>query len=324
MEQPMKNRCGNREESTKREVYSRPSRKQGRYKDSKKTKTSLRIKINRAIAVTLTVAVIGDAGAGTKGIITNMVMDHKKAKNAEVAVEIAAEYDKYLNNLEYKFNYGQEVMDSSRYDSEIYELGREEYSKVREQRVEGAKRLTEAIKTYNELRYERNRTVAQESEYVDACRLIASSTDLVVELYSDAIREKVAIAEKITDPYKIYEIKVRAEGSSIDSEPRVTWISTIKVGNSKEKLSKDLQKVVKSARELLDTGKEYDPAKTSFKDAPVDEVIDKYQEAMDFNSNYDITFDKKGNLTLKQREQEKSKVSNNQNKQNDTADMEIE
>lgn len=305
----------------KRKIYSTPSKKSANYREPKRSKLPLKIKINRAIAASLAVATIGGTAIGAKGIISNMAMDYKKAENAKTAVEIAAQYDKYLYDLEYKFNYGQEKMNSEAYASDIYDWEKEKYSQVIEYRVDGTKKLTEAIKTYNELKYERNRTVTQESEFVSSCEIIANSTDLVVELYSDAIREKVAKADRITDPYKIYDIIIKAEGS-MTPELGMNWISTIQVGHEQKKLSKDLKKVVKSARELLDVEKEYDPNTTAFKDMPVDDIIDKYQEAMEFNSKYDIEYDKKGNLTLKEREQNKQKNVNTENKINDTVDKE--
>ena len=164
--------------------------------------------------------------------------------------------------------------------------------------------------------FKSDKTFEEEEEYLDVCRTICESKALVIDTYTDTIKNKVAEAYGITDPKEIDSIDVR-DYMSYDKGngkynhkreiklPNYIEITENPISNSKfdVKMPEQLAEHVTNARALLDVN--YDFSEMSIKDLPVDQIIDTFQEALEFD-NYRIVRDAEGNLSMEEIQQEQT------------------
>ena len=307
MEQQMRDgeNYGKKNSGKKRVLSSKPSkfpkpRKKFKGSKSKKDKAA-----RKAIEI-LAGIIVGATGITLASpIISGMAMDFNRNKDAQFAIERAAEYDDYFAAVESRLNSEETRVDKiADYDRFITQE-KQKFKENKERKIEDLSKLNAAIKTYDQLRYVKDRTVDEESKYVEACKTIADLRYLPSEVYHDAMKEKIAAAKGITDPTEIQNIEIDAYEKFDDKSGLFSEVVTVKVNGSKQKITKKLKKqIIKESK--MDSVAGYDPDKTAFKDIPVDEVIDEYQAAMEFDRKYDIVVDNKGKLDLRERIQEKT------------------
>ena len=231
-------------------------------------------------------------GAGAPTLISTLVKNFNSAQDSKQAVVIASEFDDYITNIE-------------------------QYSQITSlEEVDQLRALENAIQRYNVLKYKSDKTFEEEEEYLDVCRTICESRTLVIDTYTDTIKNKVAEAYGITDPKEIDSIDVR-DYMSYDKGngkynhkreiklPNYIEITENPISNSKfdVKMPEQLAEHVTNARALLDVN--YDFSEMSIKDLPVDQIIDTFQEALEFD-NYRIVRDAEGNLSMEEIQQEQT------------------
>ena len=286
----------------KRVLASKPAKTEKTFKGSKSKKDKA---ARKAIEI-LAGIIVGATGITLASpIISGMAMDFNRNRDAQFAIERAAEYDDYFAAVESRLNSEETRVDKiADYDRFITQE-KQKFKENKERKIEDLSKLNDAIKTYDQLRYVKDRTVNEESKYVEACKTIADLRYLASEVYHDAMKEKIAAAKGITDPTKIQNIEIDAYETFDDKSGLFSEVVTVKVNGSKQKITKKLKKqIIKESK--MDSAAGYDPDKTAFKDIPVDEVIDEYQAAMEFDRKYDIVVNNKGKLDLIERIQEKT------------------
>ena len=176
----------------------------------------------------------------------------------------------------------------------------------KQEKIDGVTGLNGAVKTYNELRYKKDRTFNEEKEFLDACQKICESEQVVIDVYTDAIVDKAADAYGFGEGYMKSQIEVKAPGYYNKGNGKYEYVPQINIPGKDVKLSKDLKKEVMNARCLLD--EEYSFSTMSVDELPVDKIIDVYQDAIEFE-NYDITIGTNGELVMTERDKsEKTEV----------------
>ena len=231
-------------------------------------------------------------GAGAPTLISTLAKNFNSAQDSKQAVVIASEFDDYITNIE-------------------------QYSQITSlEEVDQLRALENAIQRYNVLKYKSDKTFEEEEEYLDVCRTICESRTLVIDTYTDTIKNKVAEAYGITDPKEIDSIDVH-DYMSYDKGngqyghrreiklPNYIEITENPISNSKfdVRMPEQLAENVTNARALIDVG--YDFSEMSIKDLPVDQIIDTFQEALEFD-NYRIVRDAEGNLSMEEIHQEQT------------------
>lgn len=231
-------------------------------------------------------------GAGTPTLISTLAKNFNSASDSKQAVVIASEFDSYIANIE-------------------------QYSQITSQEeVDQLRLLENAIQRYNVLKYKSDKTFEEEEEYLDVCRTICESKNLVKDTYTDTIRNKIAEAYGITDSKAIDSIEVhdfisydKGNGKYIHNR-KINLPNNINITEHPSsyneldvKMPKQLAEHVTNARALIDVG--YDFSEMSIKDLPVDQIIDTFQEALEFD-NYRIVRDAEGNLSMEEIQQEQT------------------
>ena len=231
-------------------------------------------------------------GAGTPTLIGTLAKHFNSAPDSKQAIEIASEFDGYIANIE-------------------------QYSQITSQEeVDQLRLLENAIQRYNVLKYKSDKTFEEEEEYLDVCRTICESKNLVKDTYTDTIKNKVAEAYGITNPKEIDSIEVhdfisydKGNGKYFHNR-KINLPNYIKIKENPSsyneldvKMPKQLAEHVTNARALIDVG--YDFSEMSIKDLPVDQIIDTFQEALEFD-NYRIVRDAEGNLSMEEIQQEQT------------------
>lgn len=243
----------------------------------------------RLASAALAVGVI--IGAGTPTLISTLAKDYNLAKDSHQAIEIANEYDDFIASIEQ--------------NSKITSI----------EDVEELKQLENAIQRYTVLKYKKDKTFAEEHEFLDVCKTICESKNLVIDTYTDSIKSKIAQAYGISDPSQIDSIEVH-DYMSLDKGngkyghkreielPGYISITENPVMESEfdYKMPKKLAEQVTNARALLDV--DYDFSEMKLKDLPIDQIIDTFQEALEFD-DYQIVLDEDGNLSMELIEQDK-------------------
>lgn len=232
-------------------------------------------------------------GVGSTTLISTLARNYNSVAESKEAtkqaIEIANEYDDFITDIE------QNSQITSKED------------------VNGLKQLEDAIAKYTELKYKKDKTFNEEQEFLDVCRTICDSRMLVIDTYTDSIKNKLAEAFGIVDPKEIDSIDIHdylnynnGNGKYVHKReitlPDYTQIIEHPMSYSDDvKMPKELAENVTNARKLLDTRYNFDTMTTD--ELPVDEIIDTFQEALNFN-NYKIVRDEKGNIYMEPIEQE--------------------
>ena len=239
------------------------------------------------------------AGATTGPMISQMAKSFNSSNNTQASVELAAEYDNYLelvkSNLAQKESQIENMSDGNSYAETTKRLFKIE----KQEKIDGVTGLNGAVKTYNELRYKKDRTFNEEKEFLDACQKICESEQVVIDVYTDAIVDKAADAYGFSEGYMKSQIEVKAPGYYNKGNGKYEYVPQINIPGKDVKLSKDLKKEVMNARCLLD--EEYSFSTMSVDELPVDKIIDVYQDAIEFE-NYDITIGTQGELVMTERD----------------------
>ena len=169
-------------------------------------------------------------------------------------------------------------------------------------------------KYYKVLKYRQNKTFDEEQRYIETCKIISESKDIVINAYTDTIKAKVAEAYGITEKEEIDKIEISdfIELATVDGAnphnpqivmPDGTRIVKDQLFNQDQSMDKTLEKNIIKARALIDEQdfSEYD----KIKDLPVDNIIDTFEEAKKFEKNYKLTLDKNGNIKTERIKQAK-------------------
>ena len=232
-------------------------------------------------------------GAVTTPVITKIAQNINEANSVRQAVEMAQSTDRYIDNI---------------MDNEIAQIT------FSEDNIEGLKNLESAITDYKVLKYRQNKTFDEEQRYIETCKIISESKDIVINAYTDTIKAKVAEAYGITEKEEIDKIEISdfIELATVDGAnphnpqivmPDGTRIVKDQLFNQDQSMDKTLEKNIIKARALIDEQdfSEYD----KIKDLPVDKIIDTFEEAKKFEKNYKLTLDKNGNIKTERIEQAK-------------------
>lgn len=236
------------------------------------------------------VAGIG-VGAIATPIIGNMVDNAKNANDTKQAIEMALSTDNYLKNIKSDLTL-QKVISA-------------------EQAI-AIEDLSSAITTYKQLQHKTDKTYNEEIAYMEACKKISESRDLVIDTYTDTIRGKVAKAYGITDAEKIEEIEIGdyIHNSSDGPEhgPRIVLpdgrvITKEYFLNPNLEMDSTLAKNVIRARALRDASGFSENMK--IENLPIDEIIKTFEEAKEFDENYTVECKKNGDIQAVKIEKDK-------------------
>lgn len=224
-------------------------------------------------------------GAISNSVITNLASNVNNAKSTKEAIEMAASTDTYLKRIQ-ENPMLQEVIEQ------------ETLAKIDE--------LSSAITTYKDLKYKQNKSFKEEKEYIEACGVISEARLMVMHLYTDAIKAKVASAYGIIDKEDIKQIEVKDyvqdTNNGTKHSPQIilpdgTIIEKNHFGNKNRGMDNNLAQHVINARSLIEAG--IFSENKRIKDLPLDEIIDAFEEAKEFEE-CTITTDKKGNIETTQ------------------------
>ena len=299
---------------------SNPNR--GNYHGSRKSREDAWKTIKKYFAV---IALAGGAigyvaGATTGPMISKMAEDFNASKNAQMAVELAAQYDDYFELVRSNLAQREYQIDNMPDSNPYAETTKRLFQIEKQDKIEGLTELNDAVKKYNELRYKSDRSLNEEKDYLDACQRICESEQVVIDVYTDAIVDKVADAYGIKEEYMKSQIDVKAPGQFNNAKGKYEYTAQIDVPNKDVKLSKELQAQVINARSLLDEG--YSFSSMSVDELPVDKIIDVYQDAIKF-ADYDITIGANGELVMAEREKSEkieAKIADSKAESNEKAE----
>lgn len=301
---------------------SNPDR--GNYHGSRKSRENAWKTVKKYLAVmALAGGAIGYvAGATTVPMISKMAKSFNSSTNTQTSVELAAEYDNYLelvkSNLAQKEAQIENMSDGNAYAETTKRL----FQIEKQDKIDGLTDLNDAVKKYDELRYKKDKTFNEEKEFLDACQKICESEQVVIDAYTDSIVDKVADAYGITEGYTKSQIDVKAPGHFNSAIGKYEYVPQVNIPGKDVKLSKNLKKEVTNARSLLDEG--YSFSSMSVDELPVDKIIDVYQDAIEFE-NCDITIGANGELVMTERDKsEKSEVKAESNEKAEREKAEAE
>ena len=163
--------------------------------------------------------------------------------------------------------------------------------------------LAGAITTYKELEYKKDKTLNEQQQYIDACKTICSSKQLVADSYKDIIRAKVAEAYEITNLQYINSIDVhnnKDTRNEMTNNP-VIELSDGRAINDKGKFMNSNNTMDKTLANAIIEAEELENIKFSFnedalEELPINEIIETLEKAMNFKASYKLVADKDGNL----------------------------
>lgn len=268
----------------KRQLSNSPSSQKGRRYSGSRNE---RQKATRARFGALVAAALIGIGAVTPTVISNMANQINYRKDAKEAIEWVNKEASFLAEIE-------KQMDMQ--------------TKEDKQQVEDLQALTQAIIKYKELGHKSHRAVEEEQEYIEACKKICDSKNLVIDTYEDVIAANVAQAYGITNPKGI------TISDFIDSENEHS--PSIKLPNgesivlkdiftsSKGTMNKETGKIIKDARHLIDVDATYDQREV--KDLPIDDIVDTFERATTLGEDYKFSVNEKGQLVVEKVEKDKT------------------
>lgn len=234
-------------------------------------------------------------GAAAPTAIQKLANQMNYEKDTQTAIEMVASNNEFFADIEEKI-----IMQT--------EEGKEQINQL--------KALSDAVVQYKELNSKDNRTVEEEQQYIEACKTICDSKDLVIDTYSDIIKSKAAEAYGITDAEEIKNIKVQdyIETSEMRHLPQITLpdgnvigTKTMFLSPSKDTLDKTISSAIIEARHLRDVNSEYQ--NREIKDLPVDDIIKTFEGAKSFEEKYKFSVNEKGQLVAEEIEKSQEVVS---------------
>ena len=273
----------------KRQLRNSPSSTENRqYTGTRSQRQRAAAKARTRIAALGAAALIG-VGAIAPTAIQKLANQINYEKDTQTAIEMVASNNEFFADIEEKI-----IMQTKEGQEQIDQL----------------KALSDAVVQYKELDHKEHRTVEEDQRYIEACKTICDSKDLVIDTYSDIIKSKAAEAYGITDAEKIKNIKVQdyIETSEMRHLPQITLpdgnvigTKTIFLSPSKDTLDKTISSAIIEARHLRDVNSEYQ--NREIKDLPVDDIIKTFEGAKSFEEKYKFSVNEKGQLVAEEIEQ---------------------
>ena len=233
-------------------------------------------------------------GAAAPTAIQKLANQMNYEKDTQTAIEMVASNNEFFADIEEKI-----IMQTEEGQEQINQL----------------KALSDAVVQYKELNRKDNRTVEEEQLYIEVCKTICDSKDLVIDTYSDIIKSKAAEAYGITDAEEIKNMKVQdyIETSEMRHLPQITLpdgnvigTKTIFLSPSKDTLDKTISSAIIEARHLRDVNSEYQ--NREIKDLPVDDIIKTFEGAKSFEEKYKFSVNEKGQLVAEEIEKSQEVV----------------
>ena len=226
-----------------------------------------------AATISLAAGIIGGP------IISNMAKNIRNANDTKAAIQMAADSEEYLANLQ------QNPMMSQVISVEDFD------------RLE---QFTNAITTYNTLKNKADKTFNEQEAYLEACNVIGNSKQLVTDNYNGIIKKKIAEAYGIKDPLQVSQIGVysyeEVQGQELYLITEVDLPDGRKIINANatlpdNKIDRKLIKQIEKANEL-DT---YHFSKDGkIPTETLDKIIENFEDAKAFDSNYRLVAEKDG------------------------------
>lgn len=165
--------------------------------------------------------------------------------------------------------------------------------------------LSNAIQDYKKLQYNKDRTLEEEKRYLEACEEILNSKNLVIDMYTDSIKAKVAKAYNITNEVEINKIVVENPIHYSTGGKEEAQIIRLSENQERLEIDSDLRNAVRQARILKDVN-EFDLDR-NIKDLPIRDIIYTFEEAQKFSSEYIVSVNEKGKLISEHVKDEKDK-----------------
>lgn len=256
----------------------------GSKEERQKATQKARLKLTAIVAASL----IG-LGAATPTAIQKLANQINHNENTQMAIEMVDSNKEFFADIE------EELLMQT-------EEGKEQ--------VEQLRILSEAAIKYKELSGKEKRTIEEEQEYINACRTVCDSKDLVIDTYSDIIKSKAAEAYGITDPEEIKSIMVQdfIDNAEFEHFPRITLPDGRTIGtkatflsSSKDKLDRTISSAIIDARHLRDVNAYY--KNRTAESLPVNDIIETFEEAKAFEKKYKFVVNEKGKLVAEEIEQ---------------------
>lgn len=254
-----------------------------------KTFTANKAELQKAIkkweAKVVAISLAAGLGIGSIAtpLITELANSANQSKNTKEAVTMAASTDRYLKSLK---------------ENQILQ------AVISQEETLALEELSSAISTYKKLESKKDKTFGEERRYMEACKKICESKNLIVDTYTDTIKGKVAEAYRITDPEEIEKIEITdlVHGTSTsvsDHNPKIvmpdgTIIEKNSLLNKNQSMNSILAENIVKARSLQDA-----PAfseNVRVEDLPIDAIIETFEKAKDFEEKYTISCKDNGDL----------------------------
>lgn len=273
----------------KRQLRNSPSSTENRqYTGARSQRQRAANKARTRIAALGAAALIG-VGAIAPTAIQKLANQINYEKDTKTAIEMVASNNEFFADIEEKI-----IMQTEEGQEQIDQL----------------KALSDAVVQYKELDHKEHRTVEEDQHYIEACKTICDSKDLVIDTYSDIIKSKAAEAYGITDAEEIrnMEVKDYIETSDMTHRPQITFSDGNMIGtkttflsSSKNTMDKTISSAIIEARHLRDVNSEYQ--NREIKDLPVDDIIKTFEGAKSFEEKYKFSVNEKGQLVAEEIEQ---------------------
>ena len=273
----------------RRQLVNSPYRAECRqYTGARSQRQRAAAKARTRIAALGAAALIG-VGAVTPTAIQKLANQINYEKDTQTAIEMVASNREFFADIEEKI-----IMQTEEGQEQIDQL----------------KILSDAIVQYKRSEHEKNRTINEEQRYIEACKTICDSKDLVIDIYSDIIKSKAAEAYGITDADKIKRMEVKDYIDTSDNRhlPQITLANETVIGTKttifssvRHTMDSTISSAIIEARHLRDVNSEYN--NREIKDLPIDDIIKTFENAKSFEEKYKFFVNGKGQLVAEEIEQ---------------------
>lgn len=273
----------------KRQLRNSPSSTENRQYTGSRTQRQRATNKARVRIAALGAAALLGVGAIAPTAIQKLANQINYGNDTKTAIEMVASNNEFFADIEEKI-----IMQTQEGQEQLDQL----------------KALSEAAVQYKKLDHKEHRTVEEEQLYIEACKTICDSKDLVIDTYSDIIKGKAAEAFGITDAEEIKNIKVQdyVETSEMRHNPQITFSDGTIVGTKttflsspKGTMDKTISSAIIEARHLIDVNSGYQ--NREIKDLPVDDIIKTFEGAKSFEEKYKFSVNDKGQLIAEDIEQ---------------------
>lgn len=274
----------------------------GRYENGEKQRRKIKNepkKVNKHFVALLLSAGIGIgtiAGVGGTCLISNMAKNANHAESTREAIAMANTSSKYMENI--------------RNNATMQDI-------ITAENMSQVDKFSKAVTTYKQLQYKQGRSLQEEQNYIDACRTICESKDLIIDNYTNVIRAKVAKAYGIKDPEEIASIEIK-DYLDIGEKQEITHNLMIKLPdgttidnngkflNNANTMDKKLAEAVIEATSLLNARFSFEDQK--LEDLPIDRIIRTFEDAKKFERGYKLIVKANGSIETVKIEQTKEQT----------------